>query len=146
VFSKGAPGCVILIIGCEVFIEAVMETREARQQIDKLLLPFIQATDEEDSQRLLTQLVSDHADPIIKSIVRRKLHLPLAYLSESRLSEDAEEISSEILVQVPFPGCASQKRKPGEKDINNFRSYVASITYRRFGTNTSVKNIRSGTC
>jgi len=80
------PVVCILIIGCEVFSEAVMETPpRQRQQIDKLLLPFIQATDEEDSQRLLTQLVSDHADPIIKSIVRRKLHLPFGYLSESRL-------------------------------------------------------------
>jgi DNA-directed RNA polymerase specialized sigma24 family protein len=105
-----------------------METREARQQIDKLLLPFIQATDEEDSQRLLTLLVSDHADPIIKSIVRHKLHLPFGYLSESRLSEDAEEISSEILVQV-LSRLRELKEKPDEKNINNFRSYVASITY-----------------
>jgi len=105
-----------------------METREAMQQIDKLLLPFLHATDEEDSQRLLTQLVSDHADPIIKSIVRHKLHLPLGYLSDSRLSEDAEDISSEILVQV-LSRLRKLKEEPDEKYINNFRSYVAAITY-----------------
>jgi DNA-directed RNA polymerase specialized sigma24 family protein len=105
-----------------------METRGAMQQTDKLLLPFLHATDEEDSQRLLTQLLSDHADPIIKSIVRRKLHLPFGHLSDSRLSEDADELSSEILVQV-LSRLSDFKEKPDEKYINNFRSYVAVIAY-----------------
>lgn len=105
-----------------------MEPREAAQQIDAVLLPFIQAKDEAVAQRLLTQLVVDYAEPIIRNIVRHKLRLPAGFSSDSRLSEDAEEMRSEVLVQL-LTRLSELKENPGEKNINNFQGYVAAITY-----------------
>ncbi len=105
-----------------------MEPREGAQQIDAVLLPFVQASDEAVSQQLLTQLVLDYAEPIIRNIVRHKLRLPAGFSSDSRLSEDAEEMRSEVLVQL-LTRLSELKENPAEKYINNFQGYVAAITY-----------------
>jgi RNA polymerase sigma factor (sigma-70 family) len=105
-----------------------MEPREAAQQMDALLLPFVLARDEGASQELLAQLIVDHAEPIIRKIVRSKLRLPAGTSSESRSSEDAEDMRSEVMVQL-LSRLSELKENPGEKSINNFQGYVAAITY-----------------
>jgi hypothetical protein len=47
---------------------------------DKLLLPFLQATIGAESERLLAQLISDHAGSIIKDTIKHALVLTLALL------------------------------------------------------------------
>jgi DNA-directed RNA polymerase specialized sigma24 family protein len=106
----------------------LMERREVGQQIDRLLLPFLQAINESESQRLVAQLVSDHADPIIKNIIRHKMHVSVGRSADNRSSEDAEEMHSEIVVQL-LSRLSEFKEKPDDKYINNFRSYVAAISY-----------------
>jgi DNA-directed RNA polymerase specialized sigma24 family protein len=101
---------------------------EAAQQIDAVLLPFVQAKNEAVSQQLLTQLVVDHAEPIIRNIVKHKLRVPAAFSSDSRSGEDAEDMRSEVLVQL-LSRLNELKENPGEKYINNFQGYVAAITY-----------------
>ena len=97
-------------------------------QIDKLLLPFLRAIDESESQRLVAQLISVHADPIIKNIIRHKMHVPISRSADNRSSEDAEEMHAEIVVQL-LSRLSEFKEKPDDKYINNFRSYVAAISY-----------------
>ena len=96
-----------------------MERREVGQQIDKLLLPFLQEIDESESQRLVAQLVSVHADPIIKNIIRHKMHVPISRSADNRSSEDAEEMHAEIVVQL-LSRLSAFKEKPDDKYINNF--------------------------
>jgi len=105
-----------------------MEPRETAQQIDALLLPFVRARDEAESQQLLTQLVVDHAEPIIRNIVKHKLRVPAGFSSDSRSGEDAEDMRSEVLVQL-LSRLSELKENPAEKGINNFQGYVAAITY-----------------
>jgi len=105
-----------------------MEQREARQEIDQILLPFIQATDEAVSQQLLEQLVVDHAEPVIRNIVRHKLRVSAGSSSDSRSGEDAEEMRSEVMLQL-LSRLGELKENPNEKYINNFQGYVAAITY-----------------
>jgi DNA-directed RNA polymerase specialized sigma24 family protein len=105
-----------------------MEQREAQPQIDAVLMPFVQASDEAASQQLLTQLIVDHAEPIIRNIVKHKLRVPAGFGSESRSGEDAEDMRSEVLVQL-LSRLSELRANPGEKHINNFQGYVAAITY-----------------
>ena len=105
-----------------------MEKGEATQQIDVVLLPFVQASEEAVSQQLLAQLVVDHADPIIRNIVRHKLRVSAGFSPDSRSGEDAEEMRSEVMVQL-LSRLGELKENPNEKYINNFQGYVAAITY-----------------
>src|SRR6185436_5359521 len=88
----------------------IMERREVGQQIDSVLLPFLQSIDETDTQRLLERLVVDHAEPIIKNIISHKMHVSRGYARGDRVAEDAEEMHD-------------------GKNVTNFRGYVAAITY-----------------
>lgn len=102
--------------------------QETAQQIDAVLLPFVRERDEAVSQQLLTHLVVDHAEPIIRNIVKHKLRVPAGFSSDSRSGEDAEDMRSEVLVQL-LSRLSELREKPGEKGINNFPGYVAAITY-----------------
>jgi hypothetical protein len=42
----------------------------ADSQIDALLLPYIHAKHEADSERLLTALVSEYVEPVIRQVIR----------------------------------------------------------------------------
>jgi DNA-directed RNA polymerase specialized sigma24 family protein len=105
-----------------------MERREVEQPVDRLLLPFLQAIDESDSQRLLAQLVSDHAEPIITNIISHKMRVPRGRSAGNRASDDAEEMRGEVLVQL-LSRLSRLKDRSDERYVNNFRSYVAAITY-----------------
>jgi RNA polymerase sigma factor (sigma-70 family) len=105
-----------------------MEPREAAHQIDAVLLPFVQAKDESVSQQLLAQLVVDHAEPIIRNIVRLKLRVSAGLSSDSRSAEDAEDMRSEVMLQL-LSRLGELRENPKVKYINNFQGYVAAITY-----------------
>lgn len=105
-----------------------MDQSETAQQIDAVLLPYVQSSDEAISQQLLTQLVVDHAEPIIRNIVKHKLRVPAGFSLDSRSGEDAEDMRSEVLVQL-LSRLNELKENPREKYINNFHGYVAAITY-----------------
>src|SRR6185436_5362566 len=106
----------------------IMERREVGQQIDSVLLPFLQSIDETDTQRLLERLVVDHAEPIIKNIISHKMHVSRGYARGDRVAEDAEEMHGEIIVQL-LSRLSRLKERPDGKNVTNFRGYVAAITY-----------------
>jgi len=105
-----------------------MSDRSAIQGVDELLLPFLHATDDAESQQFLTQLISAHADPVIKSIIRNKLHVSVNRAGEQPGGPEAEDVYGEILLQL-VARLREFKTDPGEKAIRNFSNYVAVITY-----------------
>jgi len=106
-----------------------MAGQETPSQIDSLLRPFLEAADEAESQHRLSQLVSEHAEPLIKQIIRYKLRVQLSYEGESVQHQDAEDVYSEVLVRL-LKLMQQVKAHPREHAIGNFRSYVAVATYR----------------
>jgi RNA polymerase sigma factor (sigma-70 family) len=94
-----------------------------KQQVDPLLQPFLQATNEDDAQRLLARLVSEQAEPIIRRIAGRKF-----YGQSSRAGYEAEDVRAEILVQL-LARLGELKRAPNWNPIGDFRSYVAVVSY-----------------
>ncbi len=98
------------------------------QQNDPLLLPFLQTTDEAKQQHLFVQLIAEQATFTIKEIIRYKLRINLNAI-DHRYKQDAEDIYSEVLVQLLIR-LRRLKTNPEERPINNFSSYVAVVTYR----------------
>jgi RNA polymerase sigma factor (sigma-70 family) len=97
------------------------------QDSDTLLAPFLEADNESESASILTELISIQAAPIIKGIIRYKLRAYINPQSIRRQSLDAEDIRSEVVLQL-VKRLQALKADPNNA-ILNFRSYVATTTY-----------------
>jgi len=95
---------------------------------DSLLLPFLQAHDPSLAEHLLTDLIQNHADPIIARILKSKLHVSLNDSQGNQQNQDALEIAAELRVTLITDLRAVQQRSL-EKSIKSFPDYVAIKTY-----------------
>lgn len=91
---------------------------------DNLLLPLLCA-EAEEAKLLIEHLVTAHAEPLIKRVIKSKLHLS----HESGAGQDAEDLQSEVLVQLLIR-LRAFRSDPAQQTISNFRGYVAVVTYR----------------
>jgi len=99
------------------------------EQIDSLLRPFVLATDDAESERLLSQLITAHAAPIITKIVNYKIYNGRRMATaRSDTTGDAEDIRSEVVLQL-LQRLQSLRLDYAERPIGNFNSYVAVTTY-----------------
>lgn len=98
-----------------------MEADKPTRQPDALLVPFLRATDEAASRRLLGQLIAEHADPIIQEVIRRKLQ------TLAHRPEDAEDVRGEVIAQL-LMRLNDFKTNPNGTPISNFLGYVATTT------------------
>jgi hypothetical protein len=91
-------------------------------QADAVLRLFVRTGDAVDSERLLSELITAHAAPVISKIVRYKTR------GDSR-EADAEDIRSEVVLQLIG---RLQRLRASDNDGNSiadFNSYVAVSTY-----------------
>jgi DNA-directed RNA polymerase specialized sigma24 family protein len=100
----------------------------ADSQIHALLPPYIHAKHEADSERLLTSLASEYVEPVIRQVIRSKLHVRFDRRGRASNNPDAEDIYSETLVQL-LARLKQLKASPEDKAIGNLRSYVAILSY-----------------
>ncbi|MCM3904191.1 MAG: hypothetical protein ND866_21010, partial [Pyrinomonadaceae bacterium] len=98
----------------------------AAQHSDALLSPFLHAASEAESE-ILTLLLADHAGPVIKGIIRSKLHTSDAVDDRLRW-QDAEDLYGEVVAQL-LGRLRACKTSGGSEAIGDFRSYVAVTTY-----------------
>jgi RNA polymerase sigma factor (sigma-70 family) len=101
-----------------------VKERVNAEQMDALLLPFLETKDEAEAHLLLAELVRTEAEPIIRGIIGRKLHVSLNGAREGRAAQEAEDIRSEILLQL-LSRLGALKSDGEARAIANFRSYVA---------------------
>lgn len=124
-----------------------MEGLETKERTDELLHPFLQAGNNSESENLLASIISEHAHPIIGNIIKAKLRVSLNQQDGSYLNQDALEIGSEVKGML-LAELQSLKNLPRQKTINNFRNYVAVVTYnacydylrRKYPRRHSLKN------
>ncbi len=110
----------------------MLEQPTPSQQPDPLLLPFLQATDEAVSQRVVERLVHEHAEPVIQGVIRRKMGVSLRSRLSGRQSEDeqwAEDVRGEVIVQL-LTRLRDLKSRPNGEIISSWRGYVAVTAYR----------------
>src|SRR5258706_6229704 len=96
---------------------------------DVVLESFMRTHDDERSQQLLGQLLRDHADPVVKDILRRKVRT--CVYGVVRQIQDLEDIHSDIHVRL-IKHLRRVKDAEGAAPIVNFRDYVAVVTYNAF--------------
>jgi len=95
---------------------------------DVLLLPFLQAGDQSIAESLLTQLIQEHADPIIARILKSKLRVSLNASQGNQENQDALEIAGDLRATL-IADLRAVQQHPDQNLITSFRDYVAVKTY-----------------
>lgn len=95
-------------------------------KIDTLLEPLLLEASDERAAELLSQLIAVHAEPIIKGIIRYKLHLS-SQREEGRA--EADDLFQEALVQL-LAELQQLRRRPDEHPITDLRGMAAVIAHR----------------
>lgn len=112
--------------------DAVTTERDARQapsrpDLDPLLLSFMRSCDAEESERLLTAIIAEHAVPVIERVVRRKLRLTSLPTGRARIDEGpAEDLCSDSVVQL-LTQLRRVKACPQGDTIRDLRGYAAVV-------------------
>lgn len=96
--------------------------------VDVLLVPFLRSTHPGESETLLTELICEHADPIINKVVRKKLCISLSASQGSLQNQDALEIASGVRVLL-LSELRHLKTNPSGRTIASFHNYVAIKAY-----------------
>lgn len=124
-----------------------MEGLETTDSTDELLRPFLSAAGEAESESLLAGLISEHARPIIRNIIRAKLRVSFNEHDGHHLNQDALELGSDVTGTL-LAELQSLKARPRQKTINNFPNYVAVVAFnacydylrRKYPQRHSLKN------
>jgi hypothetical protein len=96
--------------------------------VDPLLLPFLRSTSPPTTEELLGKLICEHADPIIRSILRKKMWTSLSPFEGSAQNQDALEIAGDVRALL-VSELRGLKANPGGRTISDFPGYVAIKTY-----------------
>lgn len=89
---------------------------------------FLEQKDEASADDLLSQLITEHASPVIKQIVRYKLRRYSGSEDGHSHTADADDLHNEVIVKLLYD-LRERRNAAGEK-IDDFRGYTAVTTYR----------------
>lgn len=95
-------------------------------KIDTLLEPLLREASDEQADALLLQLISEHAEPVIRGIIGYKLHLS-HHRGDQRA--EADDIYQEVLVQL-LTELHQLRKDPAEHPISDLRGMAAVIAHR----------------
>jgi hypothetical protein len=94
---------------------------------DSMLAPFLTANSRSISDELLREIIDEHADPIIKKILRSKLRVSLNGRGTQQ-NQDALEIAGDLRASI-ISTLRALKQKPNQTAIASFSDFVAIKTY-----------------
>jgi DNA-directed RNA polymerase specialized sigma24 family protein len=100
--------------------------RESPVKIDILLDPLLDTTNDEQADAILSKLITDHAEPVIKGVIRFRLRLNSA--RESQRAE-ADDLHQEAVLQL-VAQLQRLRQLPGGNPITNLRGIAAVIAHR----------------
>ena len=100
--------------------------KKSSAKIDTLLEPLLLETSDERADELLLQLITLYAEPVIKGIIRYKLHLN-SHQRDGRA--EADDIYQEVLLQL-LAELQQLRREPDEHPITDMRGMAAVIAHR----------------
>lgn len=92
-----------------------------------MLAPFLTAESESISDELLRAIIDEHADPIIKKILRSKLRVSLNGRGTQQ-NQDALEIAGDLRASI-ISTLRALRQNPNKAAIANFSDFVALKTY-----------------
>ncbi len=94
---------------------------------DSVLVPFLTAKSESISDDLLRAIIDEHADPIIKKILRSKLRVSLNGCGTQQ-NQDALEIAGDLRASL-ISTLRALRQSPNQTAIVSFPDFVAIKTY-----------------
>jgi len=94
---------------------------------DSMLAPFLTAKSESISDELLRAIIDEHADPIIKKILRSKLRVSLNGRGTQQ-NQDALELAGDLRASI-ISTLRALRQNPDKVAIANFPDFVAIKTY-----------------
>ena len=100
--------------------------KESPVKIDILLEPLMVEASDEQASELLSQLITTHAEPVIKGVIRFKLRL-----NSSRESQrvEADDIQQEVVMQL-VAQLQRFRKLPAGHPISDVRGMAAVIAHR----------------
>ena len=99
---------------------------ESPVHIDALLTPLLHETSDEQADELLSHLITTHAEPVIKNVIRFKLRLS-SYRESQRA--DVDDIHQEAVLQL-VTQLQRFRKAPGGNPIIDMRGMAAVIAHR----------------
>lgn len=100
--------------------------QESPVKIDALLEPLLTATSDEHADEVLSQLITDHAEPVIKGVIRFKLRLNS---NQETQRAEADDIQQDVVLQLVSQ--LQRFRKLGRAHpITDVRGMAAVIAHR----------------
>lgn len=100
--------------------------KESTVKIDILLEPLLTEFSDEQADELLSQLISNHAEPVIKGVIRFKLRLN-SYRETQRA--EADDIQQEVVLQL-LAQLQRFRKLPAGHPISDVRGMAAVIAHR----------------
>ncbi|HKQ08471.1 MAG TPA: hypothetical protein VJ464_25345 [Blastocatellia bacterium] len=100
----------------------------AIRELDDILLPLVEAGDADEADTRLAAVLAEHAEPVIRGVVKNKLRVSLSPADGSAANQDALEIASDVqaaLVTELRRLRSAESREP----ISDFRGYVAVLAF-----------------
>jgi RNA polymerase sigma factor (sigma-70 family) len=95
-------------------------------KIDALLEPLLLEVSDEQADAILSQLITTHAEPIVKGVIRRKLFLN-SYRADGRA--EADDLYHEVLLKL-LAELRQLRERPDEHPITDLRGMAAVIAHR----------------
>ncbi|HEU4511263.1 MAG TPA: hypothetical protein VFR78_23750 [Pyrinomonadaceae bacterium] len=100
--------------------------KESPVKIDVLLEPFMVETSDAQADELLSQLITVHAQPVIKGVIRFKLRL---HSSRESQRVEADDIQQEVVMQL-VAQLQRFRKLPAGHPISDIRGMAAVIAHR----------------
>jgi RNA polymerase sigma factor (sigma-70 family) len=100
--------------------------KESTVKIDVLLEPLLTEASDEQADELLSQLIRNHAEPVIKGVIRFKLRLN-SYRESQRA--EADDIQQEVVLQL-LAQLQRFRKLPAGHPISDVRGMAAVIAHR----------------
>jgi DNA-directed RNA polymerase specialized sigma24 family protein len=103
-----------------------MNAEKASAEIDVLLEPLLRPTSDAQADEFLTKFINEYAEPVIKGIIRYKLHLSSYHVTQRA---EADDIHQEVLVQL-LAELQQLREQPDAYPISDVRGLTATIAHR----------------
>ena len=100
--------------------------KESPVKIDVLLEPLLTETSDDQADALLSQLITEHAEPVIRGVIRFKLRLN-SYRETQRA--EADDIHQEVVLQL-VAQLQRFRKVPEGHPISDVRGMAAVIAHR----------------
>ena len=95
-------------------------------KFDTLLEPLLKEESSERADDFLLKLISEYAEPVIKGVIRYKLHLSS---SQATQKADSDDIYQEVLLQL-LAQLQRFRKLPNDHPITDVRGMAAIIAHR----------------